>query len=77
MSGDPETVTISFDRAHRMWVFLNELADYGYRFGLPDEVMELIGDCLNGEDTKQSSWGIGKDRPLGHAVVVLLPETTP
>ena len=53
-----DTVTISRNRAERVHLFLNEFAEYGYRFGLPKDLMELVGDCLIGEDTHASAWGI-------------------
>ncbi len=62
-----DTVTISRNRAERIWVFLSEFADYGYRFGLPDDLRELVSDCLVGEDTHRSAWGL--EERTGPAVV--------
>ena len=68
-----DTVTISHNRAERMHIFLNELADYGYRFGLPGDLMDLIGDCLVGEDTHASAWGLA-ERTSPPNVIYVGPE---
>lgn len=53
-----ERVEIDRNRAERVCLFLTEFADYGYRFGLPDDLMQLVNDCLVAEDTHADSWGI-------------------
>ena len=68
-----DTVTISRNRAERVHLFLNEFAEYGYRFGLPKDLMELVGDCLIGEDTHASAWGI-EDQTKAPAVITFGPE---
>ena len=56
-----EAVTIERTRAERVYAFLEGFAEYGYRFGLPDDLREFAEGYLQADDTRPSSWGLAGD----------------
>lgn len=55
---DQDTVTIAKHRALRIWLLLNDMAEYRYERGLPSDFVEVCDALLVAEDRECESWGV-------------------
>jgi hypothetical protein len=56
-----ETVTITRERALRMWLLLNDIAEYRYERGLPADFVAWCDALLVAEDRECEAWGVCDD----------------